>query len=156
MPPKAHRLYRKTLVPAPVDQVFAFFSQAENLDRITPPWLRFRLLSPTPITMVLGTRIDIALKLSGIKLRWRSEITAWDPPHSFEDRQIEGPYKQWEHLHRFTPHKDHTLMEDAVVYRVPGWALEPLVHFWFVRPKLEAIFDYRESRLQEIFGPDPS
>jgi ligand-binding SRPBCC domain-containing protein len=151
MPPIAHKLYRKTLVPASVDQVFAFFSQAENLTRITPPWLHFQILSPTPISFEQGTRIDLSLKLKGIRFRWRSEITAWDPPFSFEDRQIKGPYKQWDHFHRFAPQEDHTLMEDAVVYRVPGGVLEPLVDFWFVRSKLEAIFDYRGSQLQKIF-----
>lgn len=156
MPPKAHRLYHKTLIPVPVDSAFAFFSQAENLDRITPAWVHFRLLSPTPIAMDKGTLIDLGLKLNGIRFRWRTEITAWDPPYSFEDRQIEGPFKQWEHMHRFAAQGDHTLMEDAVVYRVPGGVLEPLVHHWFVRAKLEAIFSFREARLQEIFAPESS
>jgi len=155
MPSKAHRLYRRTRISAPLDEVFAFFSRAENLNRITPPWLDFRILTPSPIAMAQGTRIRYSLKLHIVRLHWKSEITAWDPPHSFEDTQIQGPYKEWVHFHRFAAQEDCTLMEDAVVYRVPGGFLEPLIHFRFVRPRLEAIFAYRESKLHEILGaPD--
>jgi ligand-binding SRPBCC domain-containing protein len=151
MPAKTHRLYRKTRVPAPLDEVFGFFSRAENLDRITPPWLHFRILSSTPLSLSLGTHIDLALKLHRFPVHWRTEITGWDPPHSFEDTQIRGPYRQWVHFHHFSSEEDGTLMEDAVVYRCPGGIFEPLVDFWFVRRRLESIFDYREEQLQAIF-----
>ena len=133
MSAKTHRLYRKTRIPAPVDDVFHFFSQVENLDRITPPWFRFRTLTPTPLALSKGLLIDYQLKLSGFTVHWRTEITGWDPPRSFEDTQIRGPYKQWAHFHTFTPEGDETVMEDAVVYRCPGGILEPLVDFWYVR-----------------------
>jgi ligand-binding SRPBCC domain-containing protein len=154
MPAKTHRLYRRTRVAAPVNEVFGFFSRVENLDRITPPWLRFRTLTEVPLALSLGARIEYALKLSGFPVRWRTEITGWDPPHSFEDTQIQGPYRQWVHFHRFSPEKDETIMEDAVVYRCPGGVFEPLVDFWYVRRKLEAIFDFREERVQAIFRGD--
>ncbi len=151
MPAKAHRLYRKTLIPAPIETVFDFFSRAENLDRITPSWLQFRILDPTPRDLKKQSRIRFSLKLNLFPVHWETEITEWDPPLSFVDKQIKGPYRQWEHLHRFTAQESHTLMEDAVVYRVPGWIFEPLIHLRFVHPKLEKIFDFREEQLTKIF-----
>jgi ligand-binding SRPBCC domain-containing protein len=151
MAASSHRLYRKTVIPAALTEVFAFFSQAENLDRITPPWLHFRILTPTPLELQRNKRIDFSLRLNRILVRWTTEISEWDPPHSFEDTQIKGPYRQWVHYHRFTASDRSTVMEDAVFYRVPGWIFEPLVHSYLVRPKLEAIFDYRENQVQRIF-----
>jgi len=151
MPSTAHRLYRKTLVHGPVDAVFDFFSRAENLDRITPPWLQFQVLSPTPQILRKQSRFELSIKLSLFTVHWVTEIIDWDRPHSFIDTQIKGPYKQWEHLHRFVPQDGITLMEDAVVYRVPGWVFEPFIHLAYVRPKLEKIFDYREEQLNLIF-----
>ena len=151
MATKTHRLYRKTRVPASVEDVFHFFGQVENLGRITPAWYHFRSLTPTPLALSLGLQIDFALKLNGFPVSWKTEITGWDPPHSFEDTQIRGPYKQWVHFHKFTAEGNETIMEDAVVYRCPGWILEPLVDFWYVRRKLEAIFDYRENKVLSIF-----
>jgi ligand-binding SRPBCC domain-containing protein len=152
----SHRLYRKTVISAPQEEVFAFFSQAEKLDLITPPWLHFRILTPMPLKLDLNTRIDYALKINRIPVRWTTEISGWDPPHSFEDTQIKGPYRQWVHYHRFTGRDRSTVMEDAVIYRVPGWIWEPLIHIYFVRPKLDAIFDYREARIHHIFQPETS
>lgn len=151
MPAKTHRLYHKTRVPAPVDEVFGFFSRVENLDRITPPSLHFRILTTVHLPLSLGTHIDLAIKLNGFSVHWRTEITGWDPPQSFEDTQIRGPFRQWEHFHNFSPEGDGTVMEDAVIYRCPGGIVEPLVDFWFVRRRLERIFDYREQQLQAIF-----
>ncbi len=151
MPATAHRFYRKTLVPGPIDAVFDFFSRAENLGRITPPWLKFKVLTPTPLIMEKQSRLDLSLRLNHLPVHWKTEIAEWDPPHSFIDKQIKGPYLQWEHLHRFAAQEDHTLMEDAVIYRVPGWIFEPFIHLVFVRPKLEKIFDYREEQLNLIF-----
>ncbi len=151
MKASSRRLYRRTVVPAPLDEVFAFFSQAGNLDLITPPWLHFRILTPTPLELHRGARIDFALKLNRLRFRWTTEITAWNPPHSFEDTQIKGPYREWVHFHGFAAREGTTVMEDAVFYRVPGGILEPLIHFWMVRPKLDAIFDYRTERIQDIF-----
>ena len=151
MPAAAHRLYRKTLLPGPIEAVFDFFSRAENLGRITPPWLQFRVLTPTPLILEKQSRIELSFKLHLFSVHWETEIAEWDRPHSFIDKQIKGPYKQWEHLHRFTAQEDFTLMEDAVVYRIPGWIFEPFIHLVYVRPKLEKIFNYRGEQLNLIF-----
>ena len=150
MPTKTHRLYRKTRIPAPAEEVFDFFSHVENLHRITPDWVNFN--PPALPELKLGTQFEFSLKLSGFPVRWKTEITGWDPPLSFEDTQIKGPYKQWVHFHNFTPDGDETVMEDAVIYRSPGGILEPLVDFWYVRRRLEAIFDYRERQVLSIFA----
>lgn len=140
-------------IPASIEEVFSFFSEARNLEAITPPWLEFRLLAAEPDEMRVGTRIDYRLKLRGVPIRWRSEITLWDPPSSFVDVQIKGPYRRWVHTHTFTPLGVETLVEDHVEYAVPGgW----LVDRFFVRPDIERIFRYRRDALCEIFPPGGS
>lgn len=135
-------------LPYPVDQVFAFFSDAYNLQELTPPFLHFEVLTPAPIPMGPGTRIDYRLRLRGIPIRWQSEITVWEPPYRFVDEQRRGPYRAWIHEHRFTPDGDGTLIEDEVRYDVLGGAL---VHTLFVKKDVARIFAYREARLRERF-----
>lgn len=133
----------------PLDQVFGFFADAYNLEEITPPWLRFRVLTERPIEMRPGARIDYRLRIHGVPVRWRTEITAWEPPHCFVDEQIAGPYRLWRHEHRFTAYGDRTLAEDHVEYRPIGGAL---VHELFVKNDVRTIFEYRRARLEERFG----
>lgn len=143
-------LYRSELwLPQSVDKVFPFFADAHNLEAITPPFLHFRVLTPAPIAMAPGTLIDYQLRVHGIPLRWRSEITEWDPPRRFADEQRRGPYKAWVHTHRFTPKDGGTLVEDEVRYDVIGGRL---IEALFVRKDVERIFAYREERLRERFG----
>ena len=131
------------------DQLFTFFSDAHNLAEITPPWLNFRMLTPAPIEMKVGTLIDYRLKLRGIPIRWQSEITAWDPPHRFVDEQRCGPYRCWTHTHTFVPVPDGTLIRDEVEYAVlGGW----LVQKFFVAPYIEKIFAYRSTKLKELIA----
>lgn len=146
-------------VPRPRREVFAFFADAANLERITPPWLSFEIADPTPIVMRAGARIDYRLRVRGLPMRWRSEITLWEPPHRFVDTQLRGPYRQWIHEHSFeeVPLEPGagghaTLCRDRVDYAVPGGPLAPLIHRLFVRRDVEAIFAYRTKRLREIFG----
>ncbi|MDE2664313.1 MAG: SRPBCC family protein [Gemmatimonadota bacterium] len=136
-------------VPSPLERTFAFFSDAHNLERITPPFVNFRVLTPPPIEMRVGTLIDYRLRLHGIPIRWQSEITHWDPPHGFIDEQRRGPYRKWIHEHRFEAEDGGTRVEDHVTYAVPGGAL---IDRWFVRPDLERIFEYRHSAISEVLG----
>jgi ligand-binding SRPBCC domain-containing protein len=142
-------LRTRTVLPLPLDEVFTFFSAAENLERITPPELGFRIATPLPVEMRPGALIDYRLSLFGLPFRWRTEITEWDPPHSFVDTQLRGPYAQWIHRHRFTEVDGGTLMEDEVRYRLPvpvlGMAGVPIVKL-----QLRRIFSYRERKSREL------
>lgn len=147
----AEHIYTSTLeIPLPRDQVFAFFANAENLERITPPQLGFKILTPTPIEMKPGALIDYRISLHGIPMTWRTEITSWDPPFEFVDTQLKGPYKQWIHRHGFTETGTGTMIEDEVRYRLP---FEPLgdVARLFVEREIKAIFDYRQKTVEEVF-----
>jgi ligand-binding SRPBCC domain-containing protein len=143
---KTFSFERKQYLPLDVESVFAFFSDAGNLEHLTPPWLRFHLLTLRPIEIEVGTLIDYRLRLRGVPVRWQSEITAWEPPHRFVDEQRRGPYRLWVHEHRFEPQGDGTIVTDAVTYAVSG---DEVVNRLLVRPDLDRIFDYRARKLEE-------
>lgn len=137
-------------IDLPRDEVFEFFSNAENLERITPPELGFHIITELPIDIKQGTLIDYNLKLHGFPIKWRTEITEWDPPHMFVDTQLSGPYKQWIHTHRFTePEPGRTLMEDEVRYRLP---LEPLgdIANFIIEGQIKNIFAFRQKVVADI------
>jgi ligand-binding SRPBCC domain-containing protein len=137
------------LLPAPRDGVFPFFADAMNLEEITPPWLAFSVLTEPPIEMRVGALIDYSLKLRGLPIRWRTEISAWDPPFSFVDRQLKGPYRRWIHTHTFEEVYGGTRVIDEVDYAAPGgWLVDRL----FVRKEVRRIFGYRHGKLVERFG----
>lgn len=144
---KIHTLHSEILVPRPREEVFQFFSRAENLEALTPPWLHFSILSP-PAEMKVGTRIRYRLRLHGIPLRWESEITAWEPPHRFVDEQRSGPYRLWVHEHRFLEHEGGTRILDTVQYYVTGGRL---INRIFVAPDLYRVFEFRRGKIAEIF-----
>ena len=106
----------ETVVPTGVDATFAFFSDAVNLERLTPPWIKFRIHSPLPIAMSEGATIDYHIVLYGLPIPWRTRIDVWEPGCRFVDRQIAGPYRWWRHEHRFEPHPDGTRVIDEVEY----------------------------------------
>lgn len=134
-------------LPQPRDEVFAFFSDAANLDAITPPWLDFHTVTPVPVDMHLGTRIDYKLRIRGFPIVWRSEITAWEPPARFVDEQVRGPYRLWIHEHIFVERDGGTLVCDHVKYAIPfDW----LAHL-LVRRDVERIFRYRSDMLRRRF-----
>jgi ligand-binding SRPBCC domain-containing protein len=135
-------------LPLPPAKLFSFFGDAANLEAITPPWLNFRILTPLPIVMREGTLIDYRLRVHGLPLRWRTRISAWQPPHRFVDEQLHGPYRHWTHEHTFEPRKDGTLARDVVRYAVP---FDALLHRWFVRPDIERIFEFRAAELKRCF-----
>jgi ligand-binding SRPBCC domain-containing protein len=136
-------------LPRPLDVVFRFFADAGNLEALTPPWLRFEILTPLPIDMRAGTIIEYRLRLHGVALRWQSEITAWEPPHRFVDEQRQGPYRKWIHQHTFTPCNNGSEMRDFVRYLVPGGGL---VNLLFVQREVRRIFEYRSRKLSDFFS----
>ncbi len=153
--PGQHQVYtfRSELwVPRPVAEVFSFFAEPRNLETITPAWLHFRIMNPEPVTMREGAVIDYRLRLRGIPIHWRTEITAWEPPHRFVDTQRRGPYRLWVHEHRFEERDGGTLALDRVDYCVPGG---DFVHRLFVRRDVERIFAYRRCVLSHFFGDAP-
>ena len=131
----------------PPAAVFPFFAEARNLEAITPPWLGFEVLTPAPIVMARGTLIDYRLRWRGIPLRWRTEITDWQPPHRFVDRQLRGPYRMWRHEHLFVEHDGGTRMSDRVEYAVPGGALANRL---IVARDVARIFSYRQRVLRAL------
>ena len=136
-------------LPQPRERVFAFFADAANLEPITPPWLRFRILTPLPIALAAGARIDYRLRYRGVPLRWRTEITAWEPPNRFVDSQIQGPYRRWVHEHVFVEQDGGTLAMDYVEYALLGGAFTNAL---LIGRDVARIFDYRRQRLMDIFG----
>lgn len=148
----AHRLERQQLLPRPIGDAFAFFSDAANLEAITPPFLRFRILTPLPIAMRAGARIDYALALHGVPVRWRTRITCWEPGVRFVDEQESGPYALWRHAHEFEPRGGATLMRDVVEYRERLGPLGQLAHALFVKRMLERIFDFRRDATQHLLA----
>ncbi len=145
---KIFELERATVLPFPRDTVFDFFSKAENLELLTPPWLSFNIKTPQPIHMCEGALIDYRLRVRGIPLTWRSEITVWEPPYRFVDEQRRGPYRRWIHEHRFEEADGGTRAVDHVRYAVFGGAL---INKLFVAPDVRRIFAYRQQRLEQLF-----
>lgn len=142
-----HELHTTLELPLSVDAVFPFFAEAGNLQRITPPELRFEILTPQPVEMRRGMLLEYRLGLFGVPFRWRTRIAAWDPPHGFVDVQISGPYATWEHTHVFVPTDAGTVIDDHVRYRLP---LSPLgeVAFPVVWRQLARIFAYRQDAVR--------
>ncbi len=141
---------------SPIGEVFDFFADARNLEAITPPFLRFKVLTPSPIAMAPGTLIDYRLSLRSVPIRWRTRIDAWEPPSRFVDLQLKGPYRLWHHEHTFKAEGSATRCFDVVRYAVPGGpGVERLVERLFVRRDVERIFEYRRERLGERFGIVP-
>lgn len=139
----------KQWLPCPLDEVFPFFADAFNLSQLTPPWLKFNVLTPAPIEMHTGALLDYRLKLRGIPIKWRTEIEEWKPPYQFVDTQLKGPYKRWHHLHSFKEVNGGTVVEDRVVYRpLGGWLVNKLL----VERDLKRVFAYRQDILEKRFA----
>lgn len=146
---RMHVLQETTFVPLPIERVFPFFADAENLERITPPSLRFSILTPLPIEMREGARIDYRLRLLGLPFGWKTAITKWDPPREFVDEQLSGPYCVWRHHHRFRAVEGGTEIEDRVDYVLPFGPLG-LLALPLVRLQLRAIFAHRQRAVREL------
>jgi ligand-binding SRPBCC domain-containing protein len=146
-----HTLTTSMRLPLARDQVFAFFAEASNLERITPPELGFEMVTPQPIHLSEGTCIEYRLHLFGIPFSWQSEIQRWNPPEEFVDVQRRGPYKHWVHTHRFQEEQGVTTIEDHVEYALPYAPLGELV-YPLVRLQLHRIFRYRQHAIRAYFS----
>lgn len=147
-----HTLRREQWIPRPLEEVFAFFSDARNLERITPSWLGFQMVTPGPIRIAAGTKLRYRLRVHGLPLSWTTEIRRWEPPHRFIDVQLSGPYQLWHHTHRFEADNGGTRMTDVVRYRLPfGW-IGRAVRLLKVRRDVEQIFEYRSERINNLFA----
>ena len=149
---KTHVLERVTVLPRPRSEVFAFFADAANLERITPPFLRFRITTRLPIAVATGTLIDYRLSLFGIPFHWRTLIETFEPEERFVDRQLKGPYSLWRHTHTFEEVEGGTRMTDHVEYAVPLGPLGSIARAIFVTRMVEKIFDYRARVIAERFA----
>jgi ligand-binding SRPBCC domain-containing protein len=147
-----HALQREQRLEAPPGVVFPFFADARNLEEITPPLLRFRLLTPEPISMGVGTFLQYALRIHGLPVRWDTLIQEWKPPHRFVDVQVRGPYQLWHHTHELVPLDGGaaTLMRDTVRYAVGFGVLGEIARRTVVRRDLEAIFAFRQERVPAL------
>ena len=146
---KTFTLTNELWLPHQPQDVFPFFADAFNLERLTPPSLGFQVLTPPPIEMKVGTLIDYRVRLRGVPMRWQSEITEWEPPHRFVDEQLRGPYRLWVHEHTFTAQDGGTIAKDTVRYAVLGGAI---VQRLFVASELKRIFQYRNAALNDHFS----
>lgn len=145
-------LEKDTIVPAPLDETFAFFTDAANLGRLTPPWLDFRIRTPLPIAMREGAEIEYLIVLRGVPIPWLTRIDVWEPGVRFVDRQLAGPYRWWHHEHRFESVPEGTRVTDIVEFM-------PRVRWLtsgFVGRDVERIFEYRQDVLPQLFAARPA
>jgi ligand-binding SRPBCC domain-containing protein len=147
-----HVLRREQRLLRPPEAVFPFFADARNLEAITPPLLRFRLLTPEPVEMGVGTFLQYALRLRGVPVRWDTLIQAWDPPHRFVDVQVRGPYRLWHHTHELVALDGGTLMRDTVRYSIGFGALGEVARRAVVARDLDSIFAYRAERVPALLA----
>ncbi len=151
---KPGRLYCEQIVDRPLAEVFEFFSRPENLARITPPRLGFKILTPPPIEMKPGALIEYHIRVFGVRLHWVTLITEYEPPHRFVDLQKKGPYRLWHHTHTFKAlDPRRTLITDEVQYALPFGPLGVMAGGLFVRRDIESIFEHRKRVIGELFGP---
>jgi ligand-binding SRPBCC domain-containing protein len=151
--PHDHILERQQIIECPLDEVFAFFADAANLQAITPQWLNFEILTPLPMEMNTGALIEYRIRLLGIPMRWKTLIESWQPKSHFVDVQRRGPYALWHHTHTFQETDRGVLMTDRVRYRLPFGPFGRLARKLFVARWLDQIFEYRRKRIVELL-PD--
>jgi ligand-binding SRPBCC domain-containing protein len=146
-----HTFRARTRIAKPRAQVFEFFSDPANLERITPPTLRFSIITTAPIDMHSGTLIDYRLKLMGVGFKWRTLISVWDPPHRFVDEQLRGPYKTWVHTHTFTEDGPDTIIDDEVRWSLPLFPFGQ-VAYPIVARQVAGIFAHREKTIHKLLA----
>ena len=148
---KVYTLKREQIISKNILDVFDFFSRAENLATITPPKMKFKILTPTPIEMKEGALIDYTVRVLGIPIRWRTLITKYQPPNIFIDQQLKGPYSLWHHTHTFEQiSQNETLIKDIVVYTIPFGFIGRIVHFLYIKKDLDKIFNFRKDKIADL------
>ena len=149
---KIYTFGREQYIQRPIEEVFSFFERPENLARITPPWLGFRIVTPTSIMMKLGAEFGYTISVMGIRMQWKSLISEYEPPFRFVDEQSSGPYAFWHHVHTFKQVDNGTLVGDEVRYAMPLGVLGTMAQRLAVKRQLESIFSYRSKVIGEMFG----
>jgi ligand-binding SRPBCC domain-containing protein len=149
---RSYHLEQSQFIPRPRPEVFSFFADASNLERITPASIHFRILTPGPILIRPGTLIDYEIRLYHVPMRWRTRIETFDPPSSFTDVQLKGPYRSWHHRHEFIEVPGGTEIRDIVDYELPFGPVGMVAHWLFVRRAVADIFEHRRAILSELFG----
>ncbi|HEY8515403.1 MAG TPA: TIGR01777 family oxidoreductase [Candidatus Binatia bacterium] len=150
----AQELVLEQWVPRTPDEVFPFFCDARNLEKITPDFVKLEILEIGPEPVQRGTRIRYRMSLHGLGVSWESVIEDWDPPRRFSDRQVRGPYRSWLHVHELEPVRGGTLLRDRIRYELPLGVLGEAIGGRFVRRDLERIFAYRQKKIAELFGSE--
>ncbi len=147
-----HRFSSVQFIPKNKVELFNFFSKAENLEMITPPWLNFKILKKSTPSIQEGTLIDYRLKIHGVPIHWRTKIEEWISNERFTDTQLKGPYSKWHHTHRFEEIPGRTLMWDDVIYRLPAGNLGSLFGLPLVRKDISKIIEFRKKKILEVFN----
>lgn len=151
---QTHILERSQIINRTLEETFDFFSDAYNLEKLTPAFLQFKILTPKPVPMYPGALIDYSLSLFGVPFKWQTLIEAWEPGVKFVDSQVKGPYKLWHHTHTFKAlDRERTLMMDCVRYELPMGVFGDLAHDLFVEATLKKIFDYRYEVTERLLSP---
>jgi len=153
---KVFKLERKQYINLPIKTVFKFFSSPENLEQITPKTLRFKILSPSPIKMGPGALIDYTIRLFFIPVHWRTLISEYNPPFTFIDQQLKGPYSFWHHTHTFIEKDGGVEIIDSVRYSIPFGLIGRILNWLWIRKELERIFDYRFKAIENYFSNNNS
>ncbi len=148
---KVYTLKKEQKISKGISDVFDFFSKPENLAKITPSKMRFKILTPVPIEMKEGALIDYTVRVLGFPIRWRTLITKYEPPNIFIDQQLKGPYSLWHHTHTFTKISDsETLIKDIVVYTIPFSFFGRIIHSLYIKRDLDKIFSYRKDKIADL------
>lgn len=156
--PARYQLSSRTSIDCPLEEVFEFFSAAQNLGAITPPDMGFTITTATPIAMAKGAVIDYRIRAAGVPLSWRTVIDVWEAPAAdrldarFVDSQAKGPYASWWHEHHFYRDGHRTVMEDRVLYSPPFGVLGRIANAVMIRSELRRIFCHRSRAIRLRFA----
>jgi uncharacterized protein (TIGR01777 family) len=145
-------MYSEQFVAQPLDHVFTFFSDAHNLEKLTPDFLKFKIEKVSTPTIEKNTRISYSLKIHSVPVTWLTDIAVWDPPHRFVDNQLKGPYSLWYHEHQFEAVEGGTLMKDWIRYRLPLGKLGQFTALSKVKSDIAEIFKHRRRVIAKEFS----